>query len=42
MFANWADYDAPVAVKLRMAAANTWFKVRHRSSCCGNHGQPGC
>ena len=25
-----------------LALANTWKKVRTRSSCCGNHGQPGC
>jgi hypothetical protein len=42
MFANWGSYDAPFRVKLRMAAANTYLKLRKRQACCGNHGQPGC
>lgn len=40
--ANFRTYDAPFGEKLRMAGANTWKKVKTRSSCCGNHGQPGC
>ena len=39
---NFRDYDAPFATKVRMAIANNLKKVRTRSSCCGNHGQPGC
>jgi hypothetical protein len=39
---NWRTTDAPLADKLRMAARNTWIKAKTRSSCCGNHGQPGC
>jgi hypothetical protein len=42
LFANWASYDASFTAKLRMAASNTWVKLRNRQSCCGNYGQPGC
>ena len=28
--------------KLRLIVRNNWIKIRTRSSCCGNHGQPGC
>jgi len=41
-FANFKDYDAPFATKVRMAVANNWKKVATGSNCCGNHGQPGC
>jgi hypothetical protein len=41
-FANFSSYDAPLPSKVRLALANTWKKVRTRSSCCGNHGAPGC
>lgn len=40
--ANFASYDAPLATKLRLSAANTWKKLKTHSGCCGNHGQPGC
>lgn len=39
---NFRDYDAPFATKVRMLLANNAKKARTRSSCCGNHGQPGC
>ena len=42
MISNWTTFDAPLAIKLRMAASNTFIKLRRRQSCCGNHGQPGC
>ena len=42
MFSNWTTYDAPFAVKLRMAVSNTFIKLRNHQACCGNHGQPGC
>jgi len=42
MFSNWSSYDAPFAEKLRLAASNTFIKLRRRQSCCGNNGQPGC
>ena len=40
--ANFRSYDAPLATKLRLSAANTLKKVKTHSDCCGNHGQPGC
>ncbi|MGE5596402.1 MAG: hypothetical protein ACM3S1_10270 [Hyphomicrobiales bacterium] len=39
---NWREYDAPFATKLRLLLRNGWARVRHRSSCCGHHGEPGC
>jgi hypothetical protein len=42
MLDNWVSYDAPFAVKLRLAVANTLVKLRKRQACCGHHGQPGC
>jgi hypothetical protein len=39
---NWTTYDASFAAKLRMAASNTFIKLRYRQACCGHHGQPGC
>ena len=41
-FNNFNSYDAAFPSKVRLALANTWKKVRTRSACCGNHGQPGC
>jgi hypothetical protein len=41
-FANFSSYDAPFPTKVRLALANSWRKVRTRSDCCGNYGQPGC
>jgi len=41
-WANFRDYDAPLAEKLRLVVANNLFKVRHGTACCGHHGQPGC
>ena len=40
--ANFREYDAPFATKVRMAFTNNMTKLRSRSNCCGNHGQPGC
>lgn len=42
VLSNWREYEAPLATKLRMAVANNWRKLRRRSNCCGNDGQPGC
>jgi hypothetical protein len=39
---NWSTYDAPFVTKMRMAASNTFIKLRKRQDCCGHHGQPGC
>jgi hypothetical protein len=41
-FSNWTTYDASFAAKLRMAASNTFIKLRKQQACCGNNGQPGC
>ncbi|MCK9519477.1 MAG: hypothetical protein M0R74_10720 [Dehalococcoidia bacterium] len=39
---NWRTYDATFATKLRLLLRNNWTKVRTRSDCCGNFGEPGC
>jgi hypothetical protein len=39
---NWHDYDAPFFTKLRLLIRNNWIKIKNRSSCCGNLGEPGC
>jgi len=39
---NWREYDAGFGTKLRMLLRNNWRKVRTRSNCCGNDGEPGC
>jgi hypothetical protein len=41
-FTNFHTYDAPWATRVRLALANNLRKVRTRSVCCGNYGQPGC
>jgi hypothetical protein len=41
-FTNFSTYDASFATRTRLALANSWKKVRTRSDCCGNYGQPGC
>jgi len=32
----------PLGHKLYLFLRNNWLKLRTRSSCCGNHGEPGC
>ncbi len=39
---NFRDYDAPATAKARMLLANSFRRIRHRTNCCGNGGQPGC
>ncbi|MEO8538975.1 MAG: hypothetical protein ABI577_04480 [bacterium] len=39
---NWREYDAPFGTKLKLLLRNNWTKVRTRSNCCGNDGEPGC
>ncbi len=39
---NWRSYDGSTLEKLRLYARNNWIKIRTRSGCCGNHGEPGC
>ena len=41
-YRNFRDSDAPFATKLRMLFSNNLKKVRTRSGCCGNGGEPGC
>jgi hypothetical protein len=41
-FTNFSTFDAPFPTKVRLALANNWRKLRTRSTCCGNEGQPGC
>jgi hypothetical protein len=42
VFANFREYDAPFATKVRMALRNNLKKARTRQDCCGNLGEPGC
>ncbi len=28
--------------KVRLVLRNNWIKLRTRSDCCGNYGEPGC
>ncbi|MDE3078246.1 MAG: hypothetical protein KGJ86_22710 [Chloroflexota bacterium] len=39
---NFRTYDAPFMTKLGLLFRNNFRKLRTRSNCCGNHGQPGC
>jgi len=39
---NFSAYDASFPTRTRLALANSWKKLRTRSGCCGNYGQPGC
>jgi hypothetical protein len=32
----------PLGRKIRLVLRNTWLKIRNRSDCCGNYGEPGC
>ncbi len=32
----------PLGHKVRLVLRNNWIKLRTRSSCCGNLGEPGC
>ena len=32
----------PYRRKIRLVLRNNWLKLRTRSGCCGNHGEPGC
>ena len=39
----WANLrSASALAALRGLASNTWIKLRTRSDCCGNYGDPGC
>ncbi len=41
-FANWQRSDDSTMVKVAKSVRNSWTKVRTASTCCGNHGEPGC
>jgi hypothetical protein len=41
-FNNFRTYDAPFMTKVGLVLRNNIYKLRTRSNCCGNHGQPGC
>jgi hypothetical protein len=40
--ANWDRAEGSAPKKLVTSLRNNWKKVRTRSTCCGNHGEPGC
>jgi hypothetical protein len=39
---NWQREDLTFGQKLRMQVKNSWLRVKRRSNCCGNDGEPGC
>jgi hypothetical protein len=39
---NWANPEYTLAEKVRLTIKNNAIKLRNASSCCGNHGEPGC
>lgn len=39
---NWRNSELPFMERLRVALRNNAIKLRNRSDCCGNHGEPGC
>lgn len=41
-FANWQRSSDPTITKITKSIRNNWTKLRTGSSCCGNHGEPGC
>ena len=41
-FDNFANSDLPLLEKLRLLAKNNAIKLRNGTTCCGNHGEPGC
>ena len=32
----------PLGRKVGLVLRNNWTKLRTRSACCGNYGEPGC
>ncbi|MEA2010986.1 MAG: hypothetical protein U9N78_09805 [Actinomycetota bacterium] len=42
VFSNFGASDLPLFEKLRLVAKNNAIKLRNGTSCCGNHGEPGC
>jgi hypothetical protein len=42
VIANWRRDDLTLSQKLRMQLENSWLRIKRRSNCCGNDGEPGC
>jgi hypothetical protein len=42
IISNWNDYPGTATQKLKLALRNMSLRLMKRSTCCGNHGQPGC
>ena len=42
LFGNWASPEYSLAEKVRLTLKNNAIKLKNRSACCGNHGEPGC
>ena len=42
IWSNWDNSDLPLLEKLRLVAKNNAIKLKNGTSCCGNHGEPGC
>ncbi len=40
--ANWRNSEDSTLTKVQKTLRNNWRKLRTGSSCCGNHGEPGC
>ena len=40
--ANWRNSEDATLAKVQKTLRNNWKKLRTGSSCCGNHGEPGC
>jgi hypothetical protein len=32
----------PLGRKIKLVLRNIWIRIRTRSGCCGNYGEPGC
>lgn len=39
---NFKNSDLPIMERVRLAAKNNAIKLKNGTSCCGNHGEPGC
>jgi len=39
---NWREHEGAFTHRLHLTMRNTWIKIRTRSDCCGNFGEPGC
>jgi len=39
---NWRRDDLTFGTKLRLQLKNSWLRIKRRSNCCGNDGEPGC